>query len=138
MEERGDHSLDVAFFDIFARLPTRHVVMLVTALKLLASVLITYATAMSGSEILHEVVESLSHVWNVLYSVKVNFAQVFACDNDKRVLKWIMRPTPEIQRKKSHMPGGDKSGECEKWTRARGRWSLLRNQNYRIFSMRQY
>ena len=98
MEERGDHSLDVAFFDIFARLPTRHVVMLVTALKLLASVLITYATAMSGSEILHEVVESLSHVWNVLYSVKVNFAQVFACDNDKRVLKWIMRPTPEIQR----------------------------------------
>ena len=98
-EERGDRSLDTAFFEIFSRLPKRHVVFLMTALKLLAICAITYGTAMSGSEILHEALESLSHVWSVSYNVKVIFKQLFACDNDKRVLNWIMRPSPKIRAK---------------------------------------
>ena len=69
------------------------------ALKLLAICAITYGTAMSGSEILHEALESLSHVWSVSYNVKVIFKQLFACDNDKRVLNWIMRPSPKIRAK---------------------------------------
>ena len=88
-EERGNRSIDKSMFETYARLPARFVVDVAAYVKILAAFTISVGTTMSGSEILMEACDSLSHVWAITYGVRVHFRHLFSCENDARVRVFI-------------------------------------------------
>jgi hypothetical protein len=77
-EERGDRSIDKSMFETYARLPARFVVDVAAYVKILAAFTISVGTTMSGSEILMEACDSLSHTFGQSRTESVFTSDIFS------------------------------------------------------------